>query len=1077
MKRGTRVPSAGLLFGVALLFAGRPAAADTPISGTISTTTIWTTAGSPYVLTGDVLVQGAATPVLTIQAGVTVKFNGGASLRIGQDSAGELSAVGTSSQPIVFTANGSTTPGFWSGVHLLSHTTATTKITWATVSYGGYSNFGYNFGGIRVAGSPATLTNVTVQSGLVAGINVESGSPTIVSCTLKTNPWGLYVTGGSPTVNGSTLISSNTLGGVYITKPGSASFQTVTISSNTGYAISQHPAVTLGTVSSLTLSGNNPNAVEIWGNGLGIDTTTTWKSTGWPYVLTGSFNVAGASSPVLTIPAGVTLKFAQNVSLTIGSGASGGLQANGTSSQPIIFTANATNPSPGYWAGLQFLDQTLSTAKLSYATVSYGSNGIYVQNASPSSPTLQNLTLQSNTTGLNFFRSTPSIVNCNFVSNTNGLNNQTTTTLVSAGLNYWGAASGPSGSGPGTGQSVSAGVSYEPWLIAAPSTPNYLNTFTQKNRTFNPAISVNTTISSGSAQSAAWTITILNSGGSTIRTYSGTGTAWNAIWDGKDGSGNAQVGGTYTYQLLSGTATIAKGLTVIDQTRQLTVSGYAVAPAFFSPNGDGIQDTTTASAAFSFDDVAWTLRWKNPSNTVVKTVTGTGASLSSAWDGKNGGSPWPDFPYTAELTAVDGSASVVTTATATLDTTLPTATITSPASSQTLSNVYQNGLTNINVVGTASDTNVDHWQLDNVGFATIATGTANVTNATLGTWATLPVNNGSYTLKLQVWDKAGNTKTLSIPETLGNFKASENVTEFNGSAGGLVTYTSTVPFTLTETVYIKNSAGQTVKTLVSGVSRPAATYTDSWNGKNTSSVLQPDGPYFYVANLTAGTHSMTWDLSSTFINDSTNGFIYPGVVAFDPYNNQPRTISYNFGFTGQLSLGFSADNQMNSDCLPPDVCPIYRQYEESGSHTYYWLGIDPTGQFHSDLAYGVVVKDREHFAQNAVVLFGTKPSVAGVTATPTSYSPSAGAQTIGYTLATYQNQAATIKVSFLNQTSLSVLRTVTLNNVTPGTKTTTWDGKADNGMWVAPGPYVVTVTAIDSLGNQVSGQILTNVVY
>jgi hypothetical protein len=43
--------------------------------------------------------------------------------------------------------------------------------------------------------------------------------------------------------------------------------------------------------------------------------------------------------------------------------------------------------------------------------------------------------------------------------------------------------------------------------------------------------------------------------------------------------------------------------------------------------------------------------------------------------------------------------------------------------------------------------------------------------------------------------------------------------------------------------------------------------------------------------------------------------------------------------------------------------------------------------------------------------------------------------------------------------------------------TLTWDGRADNGMWVAPGVYIVTATAIDAIGNRVSEQILTNVAY
>jgi flagellar hook assembly protein FlgD len=374
-----------------------------------------------------------------------------------------------------------------------------------------------------------------------------------------------------------------------------------------------------------------------------------------------------------------------------------------------------------------------------------------------------------------------------------------------------------------------------------------------------------------------------------VRTYTGSGTTWNVIWDGKDGSGVDQPNGTYNYQLQTGTSAIAKGLTIVDRNRALTMTGPATAPAYFSPNGDAIQDTALTASTFNFDDVAWTLTIKNSGGTTVRTVTGTSGGVSFAWDGKNGGGTiQADGPYTITVAGVDGTASVNGSSATTLDRTLPIATITAPASGATLSNVYQSGSPAVGIVGTASDTNVDHWNLECLSFSMIATGTTSVTGATLGTWATLDRNNGSYTLKLQVWDKAGNTTSTSIPVTLGNFRVSANTTEFNAGTGGTVTYTSIVPFTLTETLSIKDAAGQTVRTLVNGASRTAASYPDAWNGKNGSNALLPDGPYFYVASVTAGSYSMTWDLTNTFINDGCKGHMYPGTAPLIRSTTSPR---------------------------------------------------------------------------------------------------------------------------------------------------------------------------------------------
>ncbi|MEK9148623.1 MAG: hypothetical protein AAB267_01110, partial [Candidatus Desantisbacteria bacterium] len=72
--------------GVLVLGCNEVALADTPVSGVISTDTTWNLAGSPYIVTGNVYVQGAATPTLTINPNVEVRFAQNQSLFIGDNS-------------------------------------------------------------------------------------------------------------------------------------------------------------------------------------------------------------------------------------------------------------------------------------------------------------------------------------------------------------------------------------------------------------------------------------------------------------------------------------------------------------------------------------------------------------------------------------------------------------------------------------------------------------------------------------------------------------------------------------------------------------------------------------------------------------------------------------------------------------------------------------------------------------------------------------------------------------------------------------------------------------------------------
>ena len=169
-----------------------------------------------------------------------------------------------------------------------SHTASTTKMVYATVSYGGYA--GYSMGGIQIVGCSPTLQNVTASNNAYAGISINGGSPSITSSTASGNPWGIVASSGSPSIS-TTTVSSNTTGGIYLGAPGTPSLQTLTITGNTGFAISLDCSQTLGTVSGLTMTGNGTNAIEIRGGTVGV--STTWKKAGSPYVITNQVTSRG----------------------------------------------------------------------------------------------------------------------------------------------------------------------------------------------------------------------------------------------------------------------------------------------------------------------------------------------------------------------------------------------------------------------------------------------------------------------------------------------------------------------------------------------------------------------------------------------------------------------------------------------------------------------------------------------------------------------------------------------------------------------------------------------------------------
>lgn len=311
---------------------------------------IWNSSSFPYVITGLVQVYRSHStlpiPTLTIQPGVTLRFEGNGGLQIGHAwrstrYEGLLHAKGTAQSPISF----------------ISSKPLPEKGDWRGLSF--YA-------------TPEGARNI------------------LEHCTVEHAQQNIHINKYASVTVANSASAGSAADGVFVDQHASSvELLNNTFNDNTKAAISMVPSGG-GRLSGNKGTGNGLDVIEIRGGALTAD--TTWERQPLPYTITGHVTVAapeaGMPAAKLTLGAGVKLQFKGQVGLYIGAAGerAGALSAVGEEYQPVVFTSTVTEPTPSYWYGLFFNKSTdAANTLLRHCLIEY----VELVQISDSSPTIE----------------------------------------------------------------------------------------------------------------------------------------------------------------------------------------------------------------------------------------------------------------------------------------------------------------------------------------------------------------------------------------------------------------------------------------------------------------------------------------------------------------------------------------------------------------------------------------------------------------------------------------------------------------------------------------------------------------
>ncbi|MBL1275073.1 MAG: PKD domain-containing protein [Ectothiorhodospiraceae bacterium] len=265
-------------------------------------------------------------------------------------------------------------------------------------------------------------------------------------------------------------------------------------------------------------------------------------------------------------------------------------------------------------------------------------------------------------------------------------------------------------------------------------------------------------------------------------------------------------------------------------------------------------------------------------------------------------------------------------------------------------------------------------------------------------------------------------------------------------------------------VVIEDRNAQQVRTLVPFGTRTAGSYDDTWDGTNDAGEIVSEGDYRVILLYRLDGVVERLDLALTTGGVQRNPPRSRIPSSFSPLAGDPLDITFTLNRASEVTAFMGLFN-VNTRL----ITFMQRQPLGRGAHIVTWNGENSEGQLidagNDRFLFGIfayTLPDNAIYVRSGV-------HVSSVIATPSIFQPTQltpdGSPSVS-NINVELNRAGDVKLTINDTESGATVAEFDYTGQAEGTNTITWDGRDNDGNYVAAGTYRLGISGVDSTGYQ-----------